>query len=238
MSLNVEKSPEKIVLQKLPKKGNFRQRAHSNPLSDHDLYYPLKPSLFDWHTLYPNILDRKVDILDIGCGYGGLLVNLSPIFPESFILGFEIRQKVVEYVEKRISVLRSHQKSFSNIAVYRSNTMKCLLNFIDKDQISKIFILFPDPHFKRKKHKARIISSSLLSEYSYLLKKGGKLYIATDVPDLFCWMNNCLQNFPLFNQVLDVSSDPCISIMLNQTEESLKVSREGRNKFFAVYEKI
>jgi tRNA (guanine-N7-)-methyltransferase len=229
---------EKMLPQKLPKKGNFRQRAHSNPLSDNDLPYPLNPSVFQWQTLFPDILDRKVDILDIGCGYGGLLVGLSPIFPDSFILGFEIRQKVVEYVEKRISALRSHQKSYSNIAVYRSNAMKHLLNFIEKGQISKLFILFPDPHFKKKKHKARIISSSLLSEYAYLLKKGGRFYIATDVPDLFGWMNSCLQAFPLFKLVLDVSNDPCVNIMINQTEESLKVAREGRDKFFAVYEKI
>jgi tRNA (guanine-N7-)-methyltransferase len=238
MSLVEDKRRKSEGLQKLPKKGNFRQRAHSNPLSDHDMIYPLNPSLFDWHSLFPNAHCKKADILDVGCGYGGLLINLSSIFPDSLILGFEIRKKVVEYVEERIGALRSIQNTHSNVAVYRTNTMKYLLNFIDKGQVSKIFILFPDPHFKRKKHKARIISSSLLSEYSYLLKKGGRLYIATDVSSLFCWMNNCLALFPSFKRDLESSNDPCIKIMLNQTEEALKVDREGREKFFAVYERV
>ena len=238
MSLVEDKRRKSEGLQRLPKKGNFRQRAHSNPLSDHDMNYPLKPSLFDWYSLFPNALGKKADILDIGCGYGGLLINLSTIFPDSLILGLEIRKKVVEYVEERIRALRSIHNSHSNVAVCRTNTMKYLLNFIDKGQVSKIFILFPDPHFKKKKHKARIISSSLLSEYSYLLKKGGRLYIATDVPDLFCWMNSCLTLFPLFKRDLETSNDPCIRIMLNQTEEALKVDREGREKFFAVYERV
>ena len=238
MSLVEDKRRKSEATQKLPKKGNFRQRAHSNPLSDHDMIYPLSPSLFEWSTLYPDIPIRGADILDIGCGYGGLLTNLSPIFPDSFILGFEIRKKVFEYVGERIKALRSSQGSYSNIAVYRTNTMKYLLNFIDKEQVSKIFILYPDPHFKKKKHKARIISSSLLSEYSYLLKKGGRLYIATDVPSLFSWMNSCIQSFPLFKRDLEIFNDPCINVILTQTEEALKAGREGREKFFAVYEKV
>ncbi|PNI39141.1 METTL1 isoform 8, partial [Pan troglodytes] len=31
----------------------------------------------------------------------------------------------------------------------------------------------PDPHFKRTKHKWRIISPTLLAEYAYVLRVGG-----------------------------------------------------------------
>ena len=33
-----------------------------------------------------------------------------------------------------------------------------------------MFFLFPDPHFKRAKHKWRIINQSLLAEYAYVLR--------------------------------------------------------------------
>ena len=39
-------------------------------------------------------------------------------------------------------------------------------------QISKMFILFPDPHFKKTKHKWRIINQTLLAEYAYVIKEG------------------------------------------------------------------
>lgn len=39
-------------------------------------------------------------------------------------------------------------------------------------QLSKMFFLFPDPHFKKTKHKWRIISSTLLAEYAYVLRVG------------------------------------------------------------------
>ena len=35
----------------------------------------------------------------------------------------------------------------------------------------------------------RIINPSLLAEYAYILGIGGKIYIVTDVEDLFEWMN-------------------------------------------------
>ena len=38
----------------LPQKRYYRQRAHSNPMSDHNFEYPRKPSEMDWSVLYPS----------------------------------------------------------------------------------------------------------------------------------------------------------------------------------------
>ena len=76
------------------------------------------------------------------------------------------------------------EEDFSNLACIRTNAMKHLPNFFRKGQLSTIFFLFPDPHFKEKKHKWRIVSDTLLSEYAYLLEEGGRIYTNTDVKDL------------------------------------------------------
>ncbi|XP_072847183.1 tRNA (guanine-N(7)-)-methyltransferase isoform X2 [Pogona vitticeps] len=139
-----------------PQKRFYRQRAHSNPLADHTLRYPAKPEEMDWSELYPDFFapvvkgdqhdDPKdaeertkpaaqVEFADIGCGYGGLLVALSPLFPNTLILGLEIRVKVSDYVRDRIHSLRtSHPGQFQNIACIRSNAMKHLPNFFHKGQ--------------------------------------------------------------------------------------------------------
>merc|ERR1711969_516436 len=49
---------------------------------------------------------KRVEIADVGCGFGGLLVGLAPLFPDTLMLGMEIREKVVEYVRLRILNLR------------------------------------------------------------------------------------------------------------------------------------
>ena len=54
-----------------------------------------------------------------------------------------------------------------------------LLLAFRKGQLSKMFFLFPDPHFKKAKHKWRIINETLLAEYAYVLREGGRARAAT-----------------------------------------------------------
>ena len=80
----------------------------------------------------------------------------------------EIRVKVSDYVSDRVVALRQQQPGkYTNIACMRTNAMKYLPNFFRKGQLSKMFFLFPDPHFKKAKHKWRIINDTLLAEYAY-----------------------------------------------------------------------
>lgn len=47
---------------------------------------------------------------------------------------------------------------YQNVSVIRANSMKHMPNFFAKGQLSKLLTLFPDPHFKTRKQKARIIT--------------------------------------------------------------------------------
>ena len=123
------------------------------------------------------------------------------MFPQTLMLGMEIRVKVSDYVRDRIIALRAkHPCHYNNIACIRSNAMKYLPNFFRKGQLSKMFFLFPDPHFKKAKHKWRIINDTLLAEYAYVLRENGKIYVVTDVEDLFEWMTRHLSAHPLFQE--------------------------------------
>lgn len=65
-------------------------------------------------------------------------VELSPLFPDTLILGLEIRVKVSDYVQDRIRALRAAPGGgFQNIACLRSNAMKHLPNFFRKGQVGR-----------------------------------------------------------------------------------------------------
>ncbi|KAK5318301.1 tRNA (guanine-N(7)-)-methyltransferase (tRNA(m7G46)-methyltransferase) [Exophiala xenobiotica] len=246
----------------LPKKKFYRQRAHANPFSDHALTYPASPSTMDWTTHYPAFLEsaqqdgtgatmtKEVEIADIGCGFGGLLVALSPVFPETLILGMELRTQVIDYVINRVAALRAQNQTsdtkyspYQNVSGLRSNTMKFLPNYFRRSQLSKIFLCFPDPHFKQRKHKARIVSAQLNAEYAYVTKPGGLVYTITDVEELSQWMVKHFEGEEagdakeLWERVSadDLAVDPCVKIMSEETEESKKVTRNGGKKFIAVF---
>ncbi|CAL5874663.1 uncharacterized protein PFLUO_LOCUS8964 [Penicillium psychrofluorescens] len=292
---------------KAPQKRFFRQRAHANPFSDHHLDYPLSPAHMDWSSYYPAFVDpdaskttpdgarklvKDVEIVDIGCGFGGLTVALAPLLPETLMVGMEIRTQVLEYLNSRICFLRAQQQhlknkaaatssespapaateeepvqktsdkpadeagtttavvpgNYENISAIRANTMKFLPNFFGHHQLSKIFICFPDPHFKARKHKARIISESLNAEYAYVLRPGGLLYTITDVEEYHHWILRHFQHDPetqaasggikdLWERVpeSELEQDPCLRVMKFETEESKKVTRNKGNKYVAVY---
>lgn len=224
----------------LPRKRYYRQRAHSNPFSDHELIYPAKPEDMKWSMLYGGSNEAPT-VADVGCGFGGLLVSLSPALPKERILGIEIRVQVTQYVLDRIHALRKQNQGkevdYTNIACLRGNAMKFLPNFFGKGQLKKVFFCFPDPHFKLRKHKARIISPTLLSEYAYCLRPGGIVYTITDVKDLHDWMRSHLEAHPLFERLSseEEESDECVKIMTTATEEGKKVARNGGSKYIACF---
>lgn len=118
----------------------------------------------DWHQHYPGYFFQPLSVVhttttlsdseialinqpasgpmvkfaDIGCGYGGLLMALSPIFPDTLMLGLEIRVKVEDYVREKISALRksSSNGGYGNISVLRTNAQKFLPNFFHKGQVN------------------------------------------------------------------------------------------------------
>ncbi|RMZ86555.1 hypothetical protein DV736_g6217, partial [Chaetothyriales sp. CBS 134916] len=246
-------------------------------------HIPASPSEMDWLTHFPAYvvdmtttdggvkqLSKQVTVADIGCGFGGLLVALSPVLREDLIVGMELRNQVLDYVHSRIQALRSQQQSqqepqltssasppfpYQNISALRTNTMKFLPNFFPRASLRKIFICFPDPHFKQRKHKARIVSSQLNAEYAYVLQPGvGKVYTITDVEELHYWMVNHFEGRDtaasagggcgggigqLFERVSDDENarDECVRIMSEETEEGKKVSRNNGKKFIAVWKR-
>ncbi|KAJ6259472.1 tRNA (guanine-N(7)-)-methyltransferase [Drechslerella dactyloides] len=291
----------------LPQKKYYRQRAHANPFSDHRLSYPASPADMDWSDYFPAYFSKKrkrdetveesgdhedrpadaanditldtkkVEIADIGCGFGGLLISLAPTFPDTLILGMEIRTQVTAYVQDRITALRTQTQSkksgdkadvpggYQNIGIIRGNAMKFLPNFFEKHQLSKMFFCFPDPHFKTRKHKARIISyvrsfclslfggaydtdketamwtsPTLLCEYAYILRPGGIVYSITDVEDLHKWMAKHLDEHPMFERIPEEEQeeDVCVKIMRTDTEEGKKVERNKGSKWVACFRRI
>jgi tRNA (guanine-N7-)-methyltransferase len=85
---------------------------------------------------------------------------LTKHFPDNLILGQEIRDKVANFVAEKANTIRinSGYKECLNVACVRTNTMKTVHNYFEKESVEKMFICFADPHFKKVNHRRRIIS--------------------------------------------------------------------------------
>ena len=148
----------------MPKKSLHRMHAHINPFNPLSIPFPINTDYVDWSLHYPSFYGEKTNtivvntnkykvpesykekaaqqgpapqILDIGCGYGGLLFQLMRGFPEKLILGLEIRDKVANYVGEKIHSVRcnSDGQLCSNTAIIRSNAMKTFTNYFKKESV-------------------------------------------------------------------------------------------------------
>ena len=256
----------------------------------------------DWSSHYPAfvsedtttdggktcVLAKQVTIADIGCGFGGLLIALSPLLPEELILGtlstffkslrgwaelvsnesdhlkgLEIRTTVTTYVKDRVFALRrQHQypnppqptpkiqkptnsplpasppaSPYQNVSAIRTNSMKFLPNFFPRASLKHIFLCFPDPHFKARKHKARIVNETLCAEYAYVLKPGGIVWTITDVEELAGWMAARFgafgRNEPGKSRDGLVANDEGVEEGDERSFEQLEVPREGEEAAWA-----
>ena len=172
---------------------------------------------------------------------------MSPLFPDDLILGLEIRDRVVALDRQRIVRLRaapsdiqSSRPAYSTISVVHTNIMKYAPNYFTRGQLNKMFVLFPDPHFKKANHRRRVLATAFIPLYAYCLRVGGMLYTVTDVKELAEWMAARMGESALFELVRDdeLKNDPCVNAMMNGTEEGKKVTRLSGNKYPAVWRRI
>ncbi|CCW68999.1 unnamed protein product [Phytomonas sp. Hart1] len=226
----------------------IRARPHRNPFAENDDSHPDNPISFqeNFPKFFPNMPNPVVEFVDVGCAFGGMLFELSTLFPEVCMLGLEIRTKVAEFAQQKTETLRTSKDAthhFRNVWFEQLNVMKFGSNCFTKGQLSKLFFCYPDPHWKRNNIRRRIISPGLVHEYCYWLRSGGLLYTVSDVEELEAWMVECLDACPLLKRLSDEElsddeSQRILNIAIKTSEDGQRTQRKGLKHHFAVYRRV
>lgn len=223
-------------------KRDFRARAHSNPLNDGLFNPPADASMLNMKALYVNPPVPYVQWCDVGCGYGGLLACLSVAYADKVMLGLEIRDRVASFCQQRVKEMRRlYAGSYGNLAFDRTNVMKYLPNYFARGSLEKLFFCYPDPHFKRKKNRQRVVSALMLDEYAFVMAEGvGVAYVVTDVEELFQWMVERFEGHALFERREESvhTADAVARFVRDMTDEAQRVEKGGRRKWEASFLRV
>ena len=149
-------------------------RQHVNPLSRfHQQQRPLPPPAEIF--AHP---DQPL-VLDIGCARGRFLLDLAPLQSEVNHLGLEIRRPLVEAAEaERIAAgLTNLHFLFCNANV----SLEGWLAALPVGLLRRVSIQFPDPWFKTRHHKRRVLQPPLLRAVAAALVPGSELFLQSDV---------------------------------------------------------
>ncbi len=149
-------------------------RQHVNPLSRFfqlPLELPAPADLF---------ADPQQPIhLDIGCARGRFLLALAQEQPAVNHLGVEIRRALVQAAEadRQALALGNLHYLFCNANV----SLQAWMAALPAGQLDLVSIQFPDPWFKKKHHKRRVLQPELLLAIAAALAPGKHLFMQSDV---------------------------------------------------------
>jgi len=169
-------------------------RQHVNPLSSNFKQIEKIPSLNEMFG------DSESNLhLDIGCAAGEFLFDLALFNTSWNYLGIEIREKLVK--NAKFKVFRKEIKNLYFIFGNANNILNDLqCKFIIKN-LKSISFNFPDPWFKKRHHKRRIIQPEFINILSNSLQKGTLIFVKTDVKDLFDYMDHTITSNFYFKKI-------------------------------------
>ena len=169
-------------------------RQHVNPLSKNFFEIDPIPPL---NQVFEN---PKLPLhLDIGCASGDFLIELSLKNKNWNYIGIEIREKLVLNANLKMKSRENKNLyfSFGNANnIFNQSNNKSIINFI-----TSISFNFPDPWFKKKHHKRRVIQPELINLLSNSMKRGSLIFIKTDVRDLFDHMELTISESIKFKKI-------------------------------------
>ena len=170
-------------------------RQHVNPLSH---FFQLPLSLPNKSILFKN--SHNQIHIDIGSAKGEFLMELAIDHPNWNFLGLEIREQLVTSSERK-----RKQMGLQNLRFLYCNVNISLdkwLSDLDRDQLKRVSIQFPDPWFKRKHLKRRVLKKNLLVSIARNMSQDGELFIQTDVLKLIKYMSNLIDDNIYFDRKL------------------------------------
>ena len=116
--------------------------------------------------------------LEIGPGRGGFLFERLAEDAGVRIVGLEIRRKWATIVDRRLA-----ERGYGSRARVFAEDARHVLPRFEGASVSRIFVHFPDPWWKKRHHKRLVVGTPLLDELSRVLVPTGEVFVQTDVEE-------------------------------------------------------
>jgi len=144
-----------------------RHRKHSNPFTFRDVL--ARPD-------YEIVFGRRAPLeVEIGFGKGKFLIELATARGEVNFVGLEIRQFLVERMIHQATKL-----GIKNIHAVHCNANTALAVLFAPQEVQRFYVHFPDPWFKTRHHKRRVINLQTAESMWQLLMPHGEVHVMTD----------------------------------------------------------
>ena len=118
--------------------------------------------------------------IEIGSGKGLFLQNAALATPEHNFLGVEVAFKYARFIAHRLA-----RRSLPNAVAVHGDGLRLFRERIPADSLAAVHVYFPDPWWKARHHKRRVMTEAFLADIVRTLQPGGRLHFWTDVKEYF-----------------------------------------------------
>ncbi len=173
----------------------------------------------NWNNLF--FKNQNPIVVEIGCGYGEYSTGLAEIYPDKNFIGIDIKGARI-FKGSQYAI----ENSLNNVGFLRTR-VEFLLESFAPNEISEIWITFPDPQLKDNREKHRLTHPRFLFIYRQFLSTNGIIHLKTDSRELMDYTLEVLhqEKIAILDQTFDLYSD----------ENLLEEHRGIRTKYEKVY---
>jgi tRNA (guanine-N7-)-methyltransferase len=131
----------------------------------------------NWHRSF--FKNNNPIVLELACGKGEYTTGLAKIFPDKNFIGIDIKGDRIWYGSQHAA-----ENNLANVAFLRTHIL-FLEKFFAPEEVSEIWLVFPDPRPRERDRKRRLTSPRFLNLYKGILRDGGIIHLKTDNEQLF-----------------------------------------------------
>jgi tRNA (guanine-N7-)-methyltransferase len=146
-------------------------------LSRHFLEAANLPPRFDIVSLFGRAAPLEVEV---GSGKGLFLMQAARSKPSHDFLGIEVAYKYARFSAARLARLE-----LPNARVVRGDALVLFSNWLPDASLAAVHVYFPDPWWKKRHQRRRVMKESFVRDVERVLAPGGSLHFWTDVEDYF-----------------------------------------------------
>lgn len=118
--------------------------------------------------------------IEVGSGKGLFLQNAARAHPERDFLGIEVAHKYA-----RFSAARLARRDLANAVMVSGDGLRIFRELIPTASVAAVHVYFPDPWWKQRHRKRRVLTPAFLDDVARTLTVGGEFHFWTDVREYF-----------------------------------------------------
>jgi tRNA (guanine-N7-)-methyltransferase len=118
--------------------------------------------------------------IEVGSGKGLFLSAAAATQPERDFLGIEIAAKYARYAAARLAT-----REIANAILVNADAQRLFRELLPDDCLAAVHVYFPDPWWKARHKKRRVMNESFVRDVERTLLPGGTLHFWTDVEEYF-----------------------------------------------------